>query len=109
MKFNFDGRTSLIHCVYWGLAGVIYITWIEPWIRRLGIITDRKWIRVLTVLCTIFMVWNATISSLAAARRNERVHNIPAESRIDEYLDEHYPDEFLDKIFTNMRYRGENV
>jgi len=55
------------------------------------------------------MIWNATISSLAAARRNERVHNIPAEGRIDEYLDEHYPDEFLDKIFTNMRYRGENV
>ena len=33
--FNINGRTSLLHCAYWGTAGVLYITYIEPVIEKL--------------------------------------------------------------------------
>ena len=28
LLFNINGRTSLLHCTYWGIAGILYITYI---------------------------------------------------------------------------------
>lgn len=105
LKFDFNGRTSLLHCVYWGIAGVIYITWIEPWIKKMDQITNKKWVKIVTTICTIFIIWDVSVSSLAAARQNERVHQIPAKGKIDQFCDQFYPDEYMDRIFTNKRNR----
>ena len=47
------------------------------------------------------MVFNLTISSMAAIRQKERKYNIEATSNIDIFLDKNYPDEYMDKIFAN--------
>ena len=47
------------------------------------------------------MVFNITISSMAAIRQKERKYNIEPTSRIDVFLDENYPDEYMNKIFAN--------
>ena len=47
------------------------------------------------------MIFNISISSLAAQREYERRENIEADSEIDYFLDEHYPDEILDKVYIN--------
>ena len=28
--FNLNGRTSLLHCTYWGIAGILYIAYLSP-------------------------------------------------------------------------------
>ena len=36
-------------------------------------------------------------------RQRERKENVSANSRFDRFLDEHYPDEYMDKIFANKK------
>ena len=49
----------------------------------------------------ISMIFNITISSMAALRQKERKYNIQPTSHIDAFLDKNYPDEYMDKIFAN--------
>ena len=98
---NINGRTTLIHCTYWGLAGLLYISLIEPIIPKIEKIIEKNTIKIVTVGVAILMVFNLTISSMAAIRQKERKYNIEATSNIDIFLDKNYPDEYMDKIFAN--------
>ncbi len=49
------------------------------------------------------MIFNITISCLAADRQKERRNNIKAENEIDTFLDNYYPDEYMDRIFANKK------
>ena len=40
--FDFNGRTSLLHCTYWGIAGVLYITYIKTFLENLREKCDKK-------------------------------------------------------------------
>ena len=33
--FNINGRTSLLHCLYWGTGGVLFVKYIYPFIEKL--------------------------------------------------------------------------
>ncbi len=105
LRLNFNGRTSVLHCIYWGIAGVLYITWIEPWIEKFGKIAAKKWVKIATCICTVLLIVDIVISCMAAARQNERVHQIPAEGVVDEFFDKYYPDEFMNSIYTNKKHK----
>lgn len=98
---NINGRTTLIHCTYWGLAGLLYISLIEPIIPKIEEIIEKNTIKIVTVGVAMLMIFNITISSMAAIRQKERKYNIEATSNIDIFLDKNYPDEYMDKIFAN--------
>lgn len=101
--FNLNGRTSLLHCTYWGIAGVLYVTFIEPLIEKLKQIIDTKSFKVVTIFLSIFMIFNIQISCFAADRQFERRKNIEPENRLDMFLDKYYPDEYMNQIFTNKK------
>lgn len=103
LPFNFNGRTSLLHCSYWGIAGLLYIVYIEPIINKIGRMTKKNGIKITTSLVAVFMVWNITISWIAGVRQKDRMQNIPPRNKIEQFLDEHYPDEYMDKIFSNKK------
>ena len=98
---DINGRTTLIHCTYWGLAGLLYIWLIEPLIPKIENIIQKNSVKILTGGVAILMVFNITISSMAAIRQKERKYNIEATSSIDAFLDKNYPDEYMNKIFAN--------
>ena len=98
---NINGRTTLIHCTYWGLAGILYILLIEPLIPKIENLIQKNSVKMITGGVAILMVFNITISSMAAIRQKERKYNIEPTSRIDAFLDENYPDEYMNKIFAN--------
>lgn len=98
---NINGRTTLIHCTYWGLAGLLYMSLIEPIIPKIEEIIQKNTIKVITAGVAILMIFNITISSMAAIRQKERKYNIEPTSNIDIFLDKNYPDEYMDKIFAN--------
>lgn len=105
LPFNFNGRTSLLHCVYWGIAGLLYITCIEPLINKMNVHLDKAWVKKLTIIFSIFMIFNIIISSTALIRQQNRRKNIPAQNSFDTFLDENYPDELMDRIYANKRNR----
>ena len=103
LPFNINGRTSLLHCTYWGIAGIMYIMWIEPLINKLSKITDKKITKLVTIIVAIFMLLNIIISCIAIYRQKQRLMNIEPKNEIDKFLDTYYPDEYLDKIYANKK------
>ena len=101
--FNINGRTTLIHCTYWGFAGLLYVSYIEPLIPKIEEAVRNHKIKIMATSVAIFMVFNVAISSMAAIRQRERQENIAANSKIDVFLDNAYPDEYMDEVFENQK------
>lgn len=103
LPFNLNGRTSLLHCIYWGIGGILYITYIEPWLNKLRKKLNIKVINFITIVLSIFIILDIAISWKAAERQTERKNNIEPENHIDLFLDKYYPDEYMDRIFNNKK------
>lgn len=104
LKINFNGRTSLLHCSYWGLAGVLYVMYIGPLIEKLKEkINTKRSLKIITGVFAIFMLFNITLSCLAADRQTERRNNVAPQNAIDTLLDNVYPDEFMDRVYSNKK------
>ena len=104
--FNINGRTTLIHCTYWGFAGLLYVSYIEPLIPKIEEFIKSNNVKLMTGTVAVLMLFNITISSMAAIRQKERINNIPAQSHMDAILDNMYPDEYMDRVFANKKYIG---
>lgn len=100
---SINGRTCFIYCLYWGIIAVLFLKLIYPLITKLDLILEYNQMRILTIGLMIFMMFDITISSMAAVRQQERRNYIPANSKIDEFLDNHYSDTFLDNIYNNKK------
>lgn len=103
LPFNINGRTSLLHCSYWGIAGVLYITYISPFFEKLEEKIDKKNFKIISLVLSIFMFFDITISCVAANRQAERRMHIAPQTKIDLFLDQYYTDEYMNKIFANKR------
>ena len=64
---------------------------------------EKNSLKIVTAVLTVFMVWDITISCLAAGRQYSRKNNIEPQNRLDAYLDEHYPDEVIDRVYANKK------
>lgn len=106
---NFNGRTSILYCIVWGILGVVFIKIVYPYFEKFfNKFLYRIGTRVITIFAVVFMVFNISISSLAAQREYERRENIEANGEIDEFLDEYFPDKVLDKVYRNRINRWRN-
>lgn len=105
MFLNINGRTSLLYGILWGTAGVVYVKFVMPIIDKCREATNDKFIKIITAICALFMLFDITISIAAAERQTERRNNILPSTRLDEFLDRHYPDEFMDKVYSNKKER----
>lgn len=103
LPFNINGRTSLLHCIYWGIGGVLYITYIEPLLNKMIDKTNMKAFDLITIILSIFIIFDISISWMAADRQTERKNNIEPENRLDIFLDKNYPDEYMNRIFNNKK------
>ena len=103
LTFNINGRTSLLHCSYWGIAGILYVIYIDPFLEKLKCKIDKKILKIVSIIFAVFMLFDISISCIAANRQTERRNNISPESKLDLFLDKYYPDEYMDKIFANKR------
>ena len=101
--FNLNGRICLLYCIYWGIIAVAFLKIVYPWLEKIEPLIYKKSIRILTVFLMIFMIFDITISALAANRQQERRKNIEPKNELDVFLDKNYPDELLDRIYNNKR------
>ncbi len=101
--FDINGRTSLLHCSYWGIAGILYVTYIDLFLEKLKCKIDKKSLKIVSITFAVFILFDISISCIAANRQTERRNNISPESKLDLFLDKYYPDEYMDKIFANKR------
>lgn len=103
LLFNIHGRTSLLHCLYWGIGGVLFVRFILPLIRNLNEWCKNTNFRFTTAFLVLFITFDIVMSGMAGSRQLERKNNIAANGYIDNFFDEYYPDEKLEQIYSNAK------
>ena len=100
-KFNLGGRINLLFCFFWGIAAVLWLKLAYPALSRLIERLPMRAGKLLTWGMIVFMVLNAGISSLAMTRYTQRSAGIPAETALEQRLDERFPDARMERIYPN--------
>lgn len=100
---NIGGRTNLQYSIYWGFIGLLFLK-LFPLVDKIDLLTANKTWRIVIYILMVLIFIDIIISCLASNRQQERRNNIEPQSSIDIFLDEHYPDELLDKIYNNKKW-----
>ncbi len=101
---NIDGRVSLKMTLLWGALGIAFSACFFPWLSRVFEKTHGRTSRVLCLLVCGFLAINFLMSGLTLNRWRNRRAEIPASNALEEYLDERYGNERMERIFTNLRF-----
>ncbi len=105
MPFNIGGRTNLLYCIFWGLLSVVWIKICYPvisgWIEKLPFLKAK----IATWAIIVLMCADALLSAAAMVRYVERAEGVQATHAIETFLDAHYPDELVEKVWPNMKVR----
>lgn len=103
IPFNLGGRINLLYCFFWGIAAVIWLKILYPfisgWIEKIPMCIGK----ILTWVLLIFMIVNMAVSALALARMDARASGIPAENVLEEWLDSSYNDDVMNRIYPNAK------
>ena len=103
IPFNLGGRINLLYCFFWGIAAVIWLKILYPfisgWIEKIPMRIGK----ILTWVLLIFMIVNMMVSALALARMDARASGIPAENVLEEWLDSSYNDDVMNRIYPNAK------
>lgn len=109
LPFNLGGRINLLYCFFWGIAAVIWLKKVYPFISGLLEKMPLRLGRVLTVILFVFMVANIAVSALAMDRSSKRAEGIPASGPVSAWLDKNYSDDVMRRIYPNAMVRRTNV
>lgn len=103
IPFNLGGRINLLYCFFWGIAAVVWMKAIYPnfskWIEKIPMRIGK----ILTWILVVFMSVNILLSGMAMLRYNQRSNHIPATQGWQIYLDEHYGDDVMNRIYPNAK------
>ena len=102
-KFNLGGRINLLYCFFWGMAAVVWMRYGYPVVMKC---MPRLRSRVrpwMTVLLAVFMAVNMVTSSLALARYDARTSGVPAANAVETYLDAHFDNARMERIYPNAK------
>ena len=105
MPFNLHGRICLEYSIFWGLLGIFWIKTIYPFMATWILKIPNKVGKPLTVVLLLFMVFNSTMSGITVYRWYERQHNIPSSNILETYIDQHYPDSRMERIYANLEFK----
>ena len=101
---SIDGRTNFLFGVMWGALGLGWVRIIMPLIKSAfhRINFKNTVVRMITAIMVVFMATNIIVTALALHREGERAVDIPAASALDIWLDDWFPDEWMQERFHNM-------
>lgn len=103
IPFNLGGRINLLYCFFWGIAAVVWLKVFYPhlsdWIEKIPVRTGK----ILCNLMILFMLFNMGISAMALGRYTQRQADGAAPEGIEVFLDEHYPDKRIERIYPNLK------
>lgn len=101
IPFNLGGRINLLYCFFWGFAAVIWFKLLYPrlsdWIEKL----PMKPGKIITWVLIVFMCCNIVMSCMALIRYDARGKGTAPENTLEEWLDEHYDDARMQRIYPN--------
>ena len=103
LPLNINGRVCLLYSIFWGVLGVAWVKLIMPLADKFIAFVPMNLSNVIVWTFIAFFVFDAGLSAAAAFRMNERKENVPPANRLEVFLDEHFDDERMHKIYANSK------
>lgn len=126
---NLGGRINLLYCFFWGIAAVVWLKAVYPFLSKYIEKLPKRLGEICCNIFIVFMLFNMLISALALNRyveRNTLEEEISAEmidgeygdseiiaadgkagvslaERMNSFLDTHFTDERMEKIYPNAK------
>lgn len=104
MPYNLNGRICLLYSIFWGILGIFWIKDIYPRMAKWILKIPNKVGKPLTWVLLVFMVFNSVMTLFTSLRWTARREGIEPRNAFEAYLDKHYPDERMQKIFANAEF-----
>ena len=103
IPFNLGGRINLLYCFFWGMAAVVWMRYGYPVVMKCMTRLRSRVRPWMTVLLAVFMAVNMVTSSLALARYDARTSGVPAANAVEAYLDAHFDNARMERIYPNAK------
>ena len=101
---NINGRTTIPFMFFWGLLVLVAAYWLYPLLNKAYERLEGKWMDIFCVSFAAFLIFDISMSIAANWRQMERRKGDPANTEVEEFLDETFPDEKLEEIYENTFY-----
>lgn len=103
LPFNINGRVNLLYCFFWGIAAIFWVKLLYPAASRLIEKIPPVAGTVITTVIIAAMTFNMAISGMAIGRYVQRKAGNEPANVVEEFLDHAYQDDFIEKIYPNMK------
>lgn len=104
---NIDGRVSLRMTVIWGILGIAFVRLAFPSLVRFLKKTEGRSRRMACLVLSVFMAVDLLVSAAAVMRWKDRLtDNTSPANAFEQFLDETYHDDAMEKIYPNMKFSG---
>lgn len=97
MGLDINGRVFIPYLPIWGLIALLWLKVVYPWFSKIINKIPKKPLLTATILVSVFMIFNSTISTVAVWRMRERAKEMPPSSKFEKFLDKHFTDEYIMK------------
>ena len=101
IPFNLGGRINLLYCFFWGIAAVVWFKKLFPFFEKGIQKIPIKIGKMVTWVLIVFMSCNIMMSCLALIRYDERSSQVEAKNSLQIWLDQHYDDKTMQRIYPN--------
>jgi len=103
LPLNINGRICLIYSAFWGILGVVWVKLVIPLLNKGFEKIHIPGEKIIIWAFIAFFVFDGALSAGAALRMDERKTGAEPSNRIEVFLDEHYDDETMHKIYANSK------
>ncbi|MEG1069129.1 MAG: putative ABC transporter permease [Ruthenibacterium sp.] len=101
---NIGGRTNLFFAICWGVMDFLFIRNLYPFMSEAVEKIPNRIGKPLTIFLAILMSLDIIISFSAVTRQSMRIKGNAPDTAIGAFLDRHYPDEYLKKVYPSMQF-----
>lgn len=100
---NINGRTTIPYMIVWGALVVLLTKILCPYLAKVYWQIQEKQINRICMVLAVFLTFDISMSVAAVLRQTMRDAGNPADKKIEIFLDQHFPDERLRRIYSNTR------
>lgn len=108
MPFNLHGRINLLYSLFWGILAILWVKDVYPRLARWILKIPNRVGKPLTWVLLVFMVLNTAVSAAAVGRWADRLAGTPPQNRVEELLDQRFPNQRMEWIYPNMKFLDED-
>lgn len=103
IPFNLGDRVNLLYCFFWGIAAVVWLKGIYPYISSFIERIPKRAGTVLIWIGIVFMVVDMAISSAALMRYSSRNRGQEPSGVLELYLDDHFTNERMERVYPKAK------